>query len=56
MPGGSVVRLSNWRRAVFLPARARVGTSDRFASTTLTLMVDEMWHGSTCRSGTASIA
>ena len=30
MPGGSVVRLSNWRRAVFIPARARAGTSDRF--------------------------
>jgi integrase len=30
MPGGSVVRLSNWRRAVFLPARARAGLSDRF--------------------------
>ena len=30
MPGGSVVRLSNWRRAVFIPARARAGTSNRF--------------------------
>ena len=30
MPGGSVVRLSNWRRVVFIPARARAGTSDRF--------------------------
>ena len=30
MPDGSVVRLSNWRRAVFIPARARAGTSDRF--------------------------
>jgi integrase len=30
MPGGSVVRLSNWRRAVFIPARAPAGTSDRF--------------------------
>jgi integrase len=29
MPGTSVVRLSNWRRAVFPPARARAGTSDR---------------------------
>ena len=29
-PGGSVMRLSNWRRATFLPARARVGLSDRF--------------------------
>jgi integrase len=30
MPGGSVLRLSNWRRATFLPARARAGLSDRF--------------------------
>jgi Phage integrase family len=30
MPGGSVVRLSNWRRCVFLPGRARAGLSDRF--------------------------
>ena len=30
MPSGSVVRLPNWRRAVFLPARARAGLSDRF--------------------------
>lgn len=30
MPGGSVVRLSNWRQAVFLPARAKAGLSDRF--------------------------
>ena len=30
MPGGSVVRLSNWRRAVFLAARSRAGLSDRF--------------------------
>ena len=30
MPGGSVVRLPNWRRAVFLPARARAGLSGRF--------------------------
>ena len=29
-PGGSVLRLSNWRRATFLPARARAGLSDRF--------------------------
>ena len=29
MPGGSVVRLSNWR-AVFMAARARAGLSDRF--------------------------
>jgi len=28
--GGSVLRLSNWRRAVFLPARARAGVSERF--------------------------
>jgi integrase len=26
----SVVRLPNWRRAVFLPARRRAGLSDRF--------------------------
>jgi integrase len=30
MPGGSVLRLSNWRRAVFLSARARAGLSVRF--------------------------
>ena len=30
MRGGSVVRLSNWRRAVFVPARSRAGLSDRF--------------------------
>jgi integrase len=30
MPGGSVVRLSNWRYAVFVPARSRAGLSDRF--------------------------
>ena len=30
MPGGSRMRLSNWRRATFLPARARAGISDRF--------------------------
>lgn len=30
VPNGSVVRQSNWRRAVFLPARARAGLSDRF--------------------------
>jgi integrase len=30
MPGGSVLRLSNWRRATFLPARARAGLSGRF--------------------------
>ena len=30
MPGGSVMRMSNWRRAIFVPARARAGLSDRF--------------------------
>jgi integrase len=30
MPGGSVIRLSNWRHATFLPARARAGLSGRF--------------------------
>lgn len=30
MPGGSVVRLSNWRRSVFLPARSRADLSIRF--------------------------
>jgi integrase len=30
MPSGTVVRLSNWRRAVFQPARARAGLSARF--------------------------
>ena len=25
VPGGSVVRLSNWRRSAFLPARCRAG-------------------------------
>ena len=34
MPGGSVMRMSNWRRAIFVPARARAGLSDRFRSTT----------------------
>lgn len=34
VPGGSVLRLSNWRRAHFLPARARAGLSARFAFTT----------------------
>ena len=29
-PGGSVVRLSNWRQAAFLPARGRAGLSARF--------------------------
>ena len=30
MPGGSVMRLSNWRLATFKPARTRAGLSDRF--------------------------
>jgi integrase len=30
MPGGSVLRLSNWRRATFLPARAQAELSGRF--------------------------
>jgi len=30
MPGGSVVRLSNWRQATFLPARDQAGLSTRF--------------------------
>src|ERR1051325_529550 len=30
MPGGSVVRLSNWRRVTFVPARHRAAFSDRF--------------------------
>jgi integrase len=30
MPGGSVMRMSNWRRATFVPARSRAGLSDRF--------------------------
>jgi len=30
MPAGGVVRLSNWRRSVFLSARRRAGLSDRF--------------------------
>jgi integrase len=30
MPSGTVVRLSNWRRAVFQPARARASLSARF--------------------------
>ena len=29
-PGGSVLRLPNWRRSVFMPARRRAGLSDRF--------------------------
>ena len=30
VPGGSIVRLSNWRQAAFLPARNRAGVSARF--------------------------
>jgi hypothetical protein len=30
MPGDSVMRLSNWRHANFVPARTRAGLSDRF--------------------------
>jgi integrase len=30
MPSGSVLRLSNWRRATFTPARARARLSNRF--------------------------
>jgi integrase len=30
MPGGSVLRLSNWRGAVFLTARPQTGLSVRF--------------------------
>ena len=30
MPSGTVLRLSNWRRATFVPARARAGLSGRF--------------------------
>ncbi|MGH3218637.1 MAG: tyrosine-type recombinase/integrase [Streptosporangiaceae bacterium] len=30
MPGGTVMRLSNWRRATFVPARARARLSNRF--------------------------
>ena len=30
MPGGSVMRLSNWRHVTFLSARTRAGLSDRF--------------------------
>jgi len=30
MPGGTVLRLSNWRLATFIPARARAGLSGRF--------------------------
>jgi integrase len=30
MPGSSVMRMSNWRRATFVPARARADLSDRF--------------------------
>ena len=34
MPGGCVMRMSNWRRSVFLSARCRTGLSDRFRFTT----------------------
>ena len=30
MPGGTMLRLSNWRLATFTPARARAGLSGRF--------------------------
>ena len=30
IPGGSVMRLSNWRLATFKPARTRAGLSNRF--------------------------
>jgi hypothetical protein len=30
MPGGTVMPLSNWRRATFVPARHRAALSDRF--------------------------
>jgi integrase len=30
MPGGSMLRLSSWRRAVYLPARSRARLSARF--------------------------
>jgi integrase len=30
MTGGSVLRLSNWRQATFMPARRAAGVSDRF--------------------------
>lgn len=30
VPGGSFLRLSNWRKSAFLPARQRAGLSDRF--------------------------
>jgi len=30
MQGSSVMRMSNWRRATFVPARARADLSDRF--------------------------
>jgi integrase len=42
--GGHVLRLTNWRRGVFLPARARAGVSTRFRvhdlrHTTASLMI-----------------
>jgi hypothetical protein len=30
MPGGSVMRLSNWRLVTFVPASTRAGLSDQF--------------------------
>ena len=30
MPGGGVMRMTNWRRSIFLSARRRAGLSDRF--------------------------
>ena len=30
MPGGGVMRMTNWRRSIFLSARHRAGLSDRF--------------------------
>ena len=30
MPGGTALRLSNWRQVTFLPIRARAGLSGRF--------------------------
>jgi hypothetical protein len=34
MPGGTVMRLSNWRRVTFVPARARAGSATGSAFTT----------------------
>ena len=41
MPGGSVLRLSNWRGAVFTPARDRAGLSTRFRIHDLRHTADE---------------